>query len=380
MAQTFAASLPGNARQTTEPPWLSDSPPTLPLETATALAWRPRKLWLGDDAEKGSCANCGNHCGLIKVLAFAAGWPTPQTESQSFAKLVEQHLKKLGRKAKDSRTQKAVKAAWVIRNCRLDELREACSDELRETLDAALSGEQSAKSIANALDDVLNKNGNAFQNLVKKATKEEEAIIGEENLRQKKFWESDPQLMISENEALSLPRLEAHAGMHAKFWRSAFHAWSGKRSEHKAIAIGPVVNQFAYQDATSVSIPHVSTELQINLSGDVSDELLNLLKQITPNPKREHPEIRSALALLAPGTEARILAILKKRDVVGDDREFLRSTFKAVVQKVEASTVRGSAFQRRLALNEACVRLERLINKKTKAKQSTAGPKKGATL
>ncbi|HPC93320.1 MAG TPA: type I-E CRISPR-associated protein Cse1/CasA [Sedimentisphaerales bacterium] len=67
LAQTLAASLPDNAHQTSEPPWLSDSPPSLPLETATVLAWRPRRLWLGDAAEKGVCANCGDHRGLIKT-------------------------------------------------------------------------------------------------------------------------------------------------------------------------------------------------------------------------------------------------------------------------------------------------------------------------
>ena len=380
LLRTFAASLPDDARQTTEPPWLSDSPPALPLETATALAWRPRKLWLGDNTEKGLCANCGSHCGLTKVLAFAGGWPTPQTQSQSFAKLVEQHLKSLGHRAKDPEVQKAVKAAWVILNCRMDELHAPCGGELRKTSDAGLSGEQSAKSIANALDDILKKNEKAFQNLVKKASKEETAIVGPENLRQKKFWEADPQLLTSDNEALSLPRLEADAGVHARFWRSAFRARPKKRNGHKLVAVGPVVNQFAYQDATTVPIPDTSAERQMNLSGDVGDELFDLLKQVTLNPELRHPEIRAALALLSPETEAQVRVILGKHDAVGDDREFLRSTFGPVVQKVIASTLRGSGFQRRLALNEAGCELERVINQKIRARKSTGSPKKGATL
>jgi len=292
---------------------------------------------------------------------------------------VEQHLKNLGHNAKDSKTKKEVKAAWIILNCRLAELQKACSDKLRGTLDAGLPREQLAESIANALDDVLKTNEKMFQDLVKKPNKKEEAAIGQEDLRQKKFWGSDPQLLVSKNEALALPRLEADAEAHARFWRSAFRAAAGKQGR-KRIAIGPVVNQFVYQDATTLSIPDTSAESQVRLSGDVGDELLDLLKQLTPNHKREHPEIRAALALLAPETEDRIRAILDKSNVAGDDRDFLRSTFKPVVQKIIASTARGSSFQRRVAMTEAYAELEKLINKKTRARKSGACRKKGATL
>ncbi len=376
LMRSLVANSVDGARQTVQPPWLSDLPPRAPLGPSSALAWRPRRLCLGDAAEDGRCAYCGYCRRLIKTLAFSAGWATPQTESQAFAKMVEHNLKQLGYRVKDKKVAKALKAARVIVQCRLGELPERYTAGLRQSLDAADTNERKAIAVAAVLDAVLKQNSELFDKLVKKATKEEAEKIGTE--KQKKFWDEDP-LLLQKVEPVSLPGLAADVGAHAKFWRTAFSAHARRSGQHKAVAIGPVVNQFACHDAICVSLPDASTEPQAKISDDIADELLELLRATTANPTLWHSEIRSALTLLTPATEARIRKVLAKHDALPDDKEFLRSTFRPVLDHVVAST-RGSAFQRRLALQSACDRFERLIWKKTKTRACKATRSKAGTV
>jgi len=61
------------------PPWLCDEPPSLQtIDVLTALAWRPRRLWLGDrDEIRQRCSYCGQSARVIRQLAFTGGWKPP---------------------------------------------------------------------------------------------------------------------------------------------------------------------------------------------------------------------------------------------------------------------------------------------------------------
>jgi len=87
-----------------------------------------------------------------------------------------------------------------------------------------------------------------------------------------------------------------------------------------------------------------------------------LLKEVTPDPDRQHPEINAALVLLMPDTEARILATLKEPDTTRDDTTFLQENYAPLVERVVGSTTRGSALRRRAAKYHA----QALLNRKIK--------------
>lgn len=62
-----------------EPPWLSHDPPTVAtLDVPTALAWRSRRVWLGDPTHNGAtCSCCGRPGPVVRWMAFTGNWAPP---------------------------------------------------------------------------------------------------------------------------------------------------------------------------------------------------------------------------------------------------------------------------------------------------------------
>lgn len=181
--------------------------------------------------------------------------------------------------------------------------------------------------------------------------------------RTKKFWEGDPHL-LADGEPISLPGLGVNSAVHSqRFWRDALRLRGARTGD--VVATGPVLNKFVFQDATSVGLPNASAQARAGLSGDCSDKLRGLLKRVTPNPDRQHPEIHATLVLMTPDTEARIRATLKRSDAATDDAAFLNDVYKPVVEQVIGSTVRGSPLRRREAMARARSALDEAIRKAT---------------
>ena len=173
----------------------------------------------------------------------------------------------------------------------------------------------------------------------------------EGDTKTKKFWDADPHL-LRDGEAISLPGLASDAAAHAsKFWRDALRL-RGERTG-KVVAVGPVVNKFSFQDASSVAVQHAAAQTRAKLSGDCSENLRGSLKLITPNPDRQHPEIKAALVLLTPETERRIRSMLNEPDAKIADATLLHEIFEPLVDQVVASTAKGSPLWRRAAGNHA---------------------------
>ncbi len=77
---TLRLHWPANNTSRREPPWLcADAPSTNDLDIVTVFAWRSRRMWLSDPAEKGICAYCGERDVLIRGLANTGGWEPPFT-------------------------------------------------------------------------------------------------------------------------------------------------------------------------------------------------------------------------------------------------------------------------------------------------------------
>ncbi len=181
--------------------------------------------------------------------------------------------------------------------------------------------------------------------------------------RTKKFWDADP-LLLRDDEPISLPGLGATAAAHAaRFWRAAFRLRGARTG--KIVAIGPVVNKFVFQDATSVGLPSAFAQTRVDHSSECSDKLRGLLKRVTPNPDRQHPEIHAALVLMTPHTEARIRALLNDPDAAIDESGFLNEIYPPLVEQVIASTARGSPLRRREAMARARSALDDAIRKVT---------------
>ncbi|MCC7387338.1 MAG: type I-E CRISPR-associated protein Cse1/CasA [Phycisphaerales bacterium] len=177
--------------------------------------------------------------------------------------------------------------------------------------------------------------------------------------RTKKFWDADPHL-LTDGEPVSLPGLAASVASHSsRFWRAAYRLRGGQAA--KVVAIGPVVNKFVFQDATSVSIPSASGRTRADLSGECSDKLRSLLRRVTPNPGRQHPEIHAALVLMTPHAEARVRALLDEPDSAGTDAEFLNDIYQPLVEQVVACTACGSPLRRRAARNKALALLSQCV-------------------
>jgi len=177
----------------------------------------------------------------------------------------------------------------------------------------------------------------------------------------KKFWDADPQLLRDE-EPISLPELGANAAVHSsRFWRAVLRLRGVRTGD--VVATGPVVNKFVFQDATSVRPPSAEAQVRAGLSGACSDRLRGLLKKVTPNPDRQHPEIHAAIVQMTPETEARVRAALEDPDAATDVAVFLNEVYQPLIEQVIASTARGSPLRRRAAIARARSELNHIINK-----------------
>ncbi|MBN1511828.1 MAG: type I-E CRISPR-associated protein Cse1/CasA [Phycisphaerae bacterium] len=362
---TLVANAPEAIARSEQAPWLSNAAPDSPGAVAN-LAWRPRKLWLNVASGEGFCTNCGSSGVLIASVCNEGGWPTPTTGGQQFAKAVEAELKKHGYnpKAKDQESRNAkrlVKNAPLIRACRMEELREA-SAVGNPLLAVGQSRETDEQRIARMFYELISTNKEeAIRAVTRKATADEQKQLGDGDTKTKKFWDADPHL-LTDGEAISLPGLSADVAAHAsRFWRNALHL-RGTRSG-KVVAIGPVVNKFVFQDATSVSLPNPAAGMRAELTNDCSNKLRGLVEQVTPNPDCQHPEISAAIVLATPDTESRILATLNESDATPDDTEFLHEVYQPLVEQVVASTTRGSSLRRREAIGHVRQQLHAEITK-----------------
>ena len=371
--QTLCTKLPETNPQADQAPWLGNKEPNSP-DAVTMLAWRPRKLWLNVGRENGHCANCGSFGELITSLCNEGGWPTPTTSSQEFAKAVETEFKNLGYRAKDKanrNAKKVVKMASLIRKCRMDDLRKACRQSNPKPQAAAPTTQKDEQEIALLFHQLILKNDKSAQKAIKSLTEEpneeEQKALEDGDMRAKKFWDADPHL-LRDGEAISLPGLGADVAMHSsQFWRDALRLQRGQVG--RVTAIGPVVNKFTFQDGVSISLPEASDDVKrrANLSADCGGELRDLLKQVTQNPLRQHPEIGASVKLLTPNAEAQIRDRLSRTNASpGDnatkDKAFLREVYAPVVEQVIASVTPGSPLRRRAARNHT----QALLNKKIK--------------
>lgn len=368
--QILCINLPETNPHVDQAPWLNNEQPNS-TDAVAMLAWRPRKLWLNVGSENGTCANCSSFGELITRLCNESGWKTPTTSSQEFAKAVEAEFKNLGYKVKgkdqaNMNAKKVVKMASLIRKYRMDDLRKACIQS--NTQDQAQTDEQ---EIARLFHQLIFKNDKSAQEaikaLTKKPNKEEQNVLGDGDMRAKKFWDSDPHL-LKDGEAISLPGLGADVAMHSShFWRDALRLQRGQAG--RVAAIGPVVNKFTFQDMVSITLPDASASVKnlTELSGACSDELSSLLKQVTQNPDLQHPEIGSALKQVTPNSEAQIRDRLSLINASGGNNAtgveaFLNEIYSPVVEQVIASVTPGSPLHRRAARNHA----QALLNKKIK--------------
>lgn len=373
--QTLCANLPETNPQADQAPWLGNEQPNSP-DAVARLAWRPRKLWLNVGSENDPCANCGSFGELITSLCNEGGWPTPTTSSQEFAKAVETEFKNLGYRAKskdqaNKNAKRVVKMASLIRKCRMDDLRKACSQSNPQPQAAAPTTQTDEQEIARLFHQLILKNDKRAQEAIKALTKkpneEEQKALGGGDMRAKKFWDADPHL-LRDGEAISLPGLGADVAMHSsQFWRDALRLQRGQVG--RVTAIGPVVNKFTFQDGVSIALPDASDDVKsrANLSADCGGELRGLFKQVTQNPLRQHPEIGASVKLLTPNAEAQIRDRLSRinastGDNATEDKAFLHEVYAPVVEQVIASVTPGSPLRRHATRNHA----QALLNKKIK--------------
>jgi hypothetical protein len=362
---TLLANLPQGEAQADHAPWMTDQPPASPGAVA-CLAWRPRKLWL-NVPDNGHCAYCGQPGTLVKSLCIAEGWPTPVTAGQQFGKDVLGEFQKLSRdykaRATDRRklANKVVKIAPVILKCRMASLVQADSNATQARQD-----EGDAAKIARIFDHLYTSgNHGAIKEMTKKPTEEERSLIDPRDTQVKKFWIEDPHL-LKETEPIGLPDLGKDVAMHAsRFWRDALRLHGTK-----GVAVGIVGDgQYIFHDAFAVTLPDAASANRASLTEACAGDLHSVLRTVTPNPKRMHPEINAALVLMAPDTEARIRATLNKPDATTDDTTFLHETYEPLVEHVVTSTAPGSPLRRREASARARTDLDAALNRATATPQ-----------
>lgn len=198
--------------------------------------------------------------------------------------------------------------------------------------------------------------------------------------RTKKYWEHDPHLLKSV-EPISLPGLGASVAAHSSsFWRAALR--SRESFTRPAVAIGPVVNKFAFQDAVCVALPSAPDTSLAELSSGCSVKLRSILRRATPNPARQHPETVAAVVAMTPDTEARVRSLLGAPALRTDLAGVVKEIYSPVVEHVVAATVRGSSLRRRAAAGRAVAMLSRTISELANKKQAsdTEGSPKEAAL
>lgn len=366
---TILANLPTEAVMADCAPWLCDRAPEAPGAVAK-LAWRPRRLWLHADGTEGVCASCGRHGALLNALCNKGGWPTPVTEGQTFAKNLEAEFKKLGYnlRGRDTASRTVIKKiaqnAALIRRCRMDELRCAYAATLPTGDCDSPPAETEEQQIARMCDHLIRHGAEAaIQALTTKASPRERTDLEPENTRSKKFWDADPHLLRG-TEPVSLPSLVDDAGKHSsKLWRAAVRL--GQEVAGKVTAVGPVVNKFTFQDATSVVLPGMAWVRSV-LAEDIN--LHDLLKGLVPNRERKHPEIKAAVVALTPDAEARTRAALMKADATAevekdlkDIQEDLKDILLSQVRRAVAATSPGSPLKRLAAQRRAESQLSETI-------------------
>lgn len=374
---TLCANLPETIGQANQAPWLSNTPPDSP-GTVAKLAWRPRRLWLNVAENDGHCVYCGHHGSLVTSLCIERGWPTPFTTGQKFGKDVLTEFQKLNWDYRAKKTErrkmadKVVIIAPVILRCRMPMLLQAGSNAAQAPLD-----ESDAAKIARVFDQLYTADNNeAIKELTKKPTKQEQPLLDRMDMQVKKFWVEDPHL-LRETEAIGLPDLNADIALHAsKFWRDALRLRGAK-----AIAVGIVGDgQYIFHDTPAVSLPDASAMKLESLTKQCAEILRGtnakqrpnedneaklrrrgVLRTVTLNPDRKHPEIHAAVVLLTAEVEARIRAALDKSAGLTDDEQFLRDIYQPVVEQVVDSTAKGSPLRRRDAKNHAQALLKKKI-------------------
>ena len=373
LLQTLCANLPqtqGASAPPQPPPWLLTNPPTAPDDVAR-LTWRPRKLWLKFADHRGTCAYCGSNGVLVKRLYNKYGWSTPVTDGQRFGKDVLAEFQKINNAYGSKKTDefkladKVVRVAQLIRKCRMEALGAADTPAA-----AAPNPEPDEQKIARVFHQLFTAdNQRAIEELTKKATEQESPHLSGSDTQVKKFWDTDPHLLKKKGEPISLPGLAADVAAHSsRFWRDAFRL-RGQR-QGKVSAIGPVVNKFTFQDATSVSVPNEAANQRVERSASIRDGLRGLVKYTTPNQKTgkyDHHEIDAAVVLLTADAEARVRTALEQPPARAQtdaeaDKNFLREIFEPVVEQIVASTTKGSPLRRRAAKEHA----KALLNKKIK--------------
>ncbi|MGD9854550.1 MAG: type I-E CRISPR-associated protein Cse1/CasA [Planctomycetaceae bacterium] len=382
---TLTANLPEDYAQADEAPWLSNKPPDSPSAVAK-LGWRPRKLWLNVGDNDGHCAYCGQPGTLVKYLCIEKGWPTPVTMGQQFGKDVLAEFQKLNGDYKAKKTDrrkladKVVKIAPVILKCRMPVLLQA---------DFNAGQARDAAKIARVFDQLYTAGKHeTIKGLTKKPTKEELPLLDQKDTQLKKFWVEDPHL-LKESEAIGLPDLNADVAEHAsKFWRDALRLRGAK-----GVAIGIVGDgQYIFHDTPAVRLPDAAAAKLASLTKECAEVLRGtdakarpnegseaklmrrgVLRTVTPNPDRQHPEVYAATVLLTPETEARIRAALDNPADVTDLKRFLRDIYQPIVEQVVDSTAKGSPLRRRAAKDHAQALLNRHMKRLVDKANQPAG-------
>ncbi|NLX97788.1 MAG: type I-E CRISPR-associated protein Cse1/CasA [Rhodopirellula sp.] len=380
---TLCRNLPDANSRTDQAPWLGSEQPSSP-DAVAKLAWRPRKLWLNIAENTGLCAYCGQTGRLIDSLCIEKGWPTPVTRGQQLGKDVLSEFQTLHADYKAKTTErrkvadKVVKAAPVIVKCRMAALAQADSHA-----ELAPEDKSVAAKIARVIDQLFRAgNQKVIKELTGKPTKEETPMLGQQDTQLKKFWVEDPHL-LKEAEPIRLPDLSQDVGLHAsKFWRDAL-----RLRGTKALAIGIVGDgKYVFHDTPSVRLPGTVATTLAKLTSDCAQILRGkgtngkpnesseaklrrrgILKTVTCNPDRQHPEIDSAAKLLTPNGEALIRDRLSQLNAsAGNDpneeKALLHEVYAPVVEQVIASVTPGSPLRRRAAKNGA----QALLTKKIK--------------
>lgn len=363
---TLRINAPNTPAEPANAPWILLQPPTSP-DAISRLAWRPRKLWLNVAQRNGSCAYCGTPGVLLDSVSIEGGWPTPVTGGQQLGRDVLAEFQKLhdDYKAKKSDRRRVadavVKAAPVIIKCRMASLQRADTNAIE-----APESEADAAKIARVFEQLFQADDEeSIKKLTKKATKDEQQGLSQDDTQVKKFWVEDPHL-LKEAEAIGLPDLNADVGIQSsRFWRDALRLRSSK-----AVAVGPVVNKFTFQDATSVDVPGASANATklLSASKNAGDTLRGLVKFTTPKKDRQHPEIHAATVLLTPEAERQAHAALAQEkpghapSTSDADKQFLRDIYQPVVEQVVDATAKGSPLRRRVAKQKALYLLNKNID------------------
>jgi len=79
LVESLCLHWPYNRAARRQAPWLDqEAPDAARLDVVTVMAWRSRRLWLGDErGDAADCAYCGETGRAIRRLAFTGNWPSP---------------------------------------------------------------------------------------------------------------------------------------------------------------------------------------------------------------------------------------------------------------------------------------------------------------